>query len=804
MKLRSIITLSLLASLMLSFKIDETPLEKLLKHIAKITSTYPQEKVHLHTDKPYYAFGEDIWIKAYVVTAEKNQPSFLSGVLHVDLINAANEIVKNVRLKIDSGFANGNISLTDSLPSGNYKIRSYTNYMRNYASNFFFEKPIQIVNVFEQKKENPLPVDKAGIAVQFFPEGGDLVEGLRSKVGVKAVGKNGLGVKVSGYIANRNNEKVAEFTTEHAGLGVFAFTPKASEKYTATITSPADNKSFNLPIVKPTGFVLAVNDIDTSISLKITGSQSLVDGKEIFVIAQSNGIVYGSYKYKFDNAAIVISISKNDFPSGIIHFTLFNSLSEPVAERLVFVQHNDQLKIALRSPDSIGKTKGKTNLSLRVLDFNAKPVKGNFSIAVTDVGKVPFNDDDETTILSNLLLTSDLKGYIEQPNYYFNNPNDDKKRQLNTLLLTQGWRRFKWEEIKAEKEPDLSYRIEQSLEITGTITTLNDKPIPNARVILYSNTKSFVLMLDTVSDAKGRFVFDRLDIPDSVSLFLQAKNVKGNPNVKLRLDDGPLVESTAIITSQVDLENYVNNTKALFDDYEKSNLGDKIIKLRAVNIVSNKSTNPMAIAVQGSQNISGRDYVIGRDKLKTEINLLDMFYKVPGVRVIGTRVYKASMRGVSITSDPPPMMVFLNGQLVDSDIIISLTADDVEGIEVLTSNSNLSVYGTNAMWGILHITMRKGRDIQSAPSTNIKLIKDRSFAFKKEFYMPNYDDPKVNKSTADLRTTIYWNANINTNDSGNATINFFNAGSAGTYKVIIEGMDAFGNLGRKTYNYVVK
>ncbi len=785
-------------------KAQEAPIEKIVKHLTQITNNYPQEKVHLHLDKPHYVFGEDIWIKGYVVIAEDNKPSLLSAVLHVDLINDKNETIKKVTLKIDTGLANGNISLNDSLAAGIYRIRAYTNYMRNYASSFFFEKSIQIGNITSQRKEPGSMEDKT-LMVQFFPEGGDLIADIRSKIGVKVIHKSGFGVNVSGYITNQNKEKVAEFTTEHAGIGVFTLMPKKLEKYTATITlSNGETKTFSLPEAKQNGFALAINELDTTISLKITGSKELIDGRELNVIAQNNGVVYGSYKYKLTNAAIITNISKKDFPSGIVHFTLFDATGNPIAERLLFVNNQEYLAIEATHDKASSSPKEKVSLSLNVKDILGQRIKGNFSIAVVDAGNAALDEDNESSILSNLLLTSDLKGYIEQPNYYFNNVTDDKKRQLNNLLLTQGWRRFIWSEVRAEKEPDLNYRIEQSLEIAGTITNLADKPIPNAKILLYSNSKKLVLMLDTISDSKGRFVFDRLDLPDSVNLFIQAKNIKGNANVKLKLDNGPIVEAQTLTIKPIDLSAYATNAQAFFDDFQRNNLSDKTIRLKTVNIVSKKSTNPMANPVVGSQNISGRDYVIGRDKLKTEFNLFEVFYKVPGVRVAGGKVYKSSMRGVTITSSAPPMLIYLNGQLVDSDILTSLTADDVEAIEVLTSNSNLSVYGINAMWGILHITMRKGKDIGSSPSTNIKMVSDRSFSVKKEFYMPDYEDPKLNKQLQDLRSTIYWNPNLNTNKQGIAKVSFFNAGTSSTYKVVIEGMDVFGNLGRKTYTYVVK
>ncbi len=259
----------------LGFKTDETPLEKLLKQLAKITANFPQEKVHLHLDKPIYAVGEDIWLKAYLVTAEKNEPSLLSKVLYIDLINEKGEIKKKTTFEVLKGFADGNIRLTDSLTAGTYRIRAYTNYMRNYDQSLFFEKFVAIGNVAYPVSAAAEKEKKIDFKLQFFPEGGNLIAGIRSKIGVKAVSSEGLGANLSGYVENSAKEKVAIFTTEHAGMGAFALAAQAGENYTAIVTLPNGTvKSFSLPKPQPSGLALAVNQIDENVNIRIASLSS--------------------------------------------------------------------------------------------------------------------------------------------------------------------------------------------------------------------------------------------------------------------------------------------------------------------------------------------------------------------------------------------------------------------------------------------------------------------------------------------------------------------------------------------------
>ncbi|RZK54069.1 MAG: hypothetical protein EOO91_16575, partial [Pedobacter sp.] len=762
------------------FKIDDTPLQKLLKQLAKITASYPQEKIHLQLDKPYYAVGEDIWLKAYIVTAEKNEPSLLSKVLYIDLIDEKNEVRKNLKIPIENGTADGNISLIDSLQTGNYRIRAYTNYMRNYDHDFFFEKFIKIGNVVETLSADAKKTKdkKAELSIQFFPEGGNLLSGIRNKIGIKAVTSDGLGANLSGYVINRNKEKVAEFATEHAGMGIFALMAQAKEDYSAIVTlTDGSIQSFNLPKVAESGYAISVNATEDKVNIRVFGSADQVDGKELSVIAQANGVVCASFTSKLDKSVLSASLDKKSFPTGIIQFTLFNAENKPLSERLIFVNHHDELKIDIKNKEQ-ANTKKKTTLDLFVGDVSNNPVDGNFSISVVDAGNVQINEDDETTILSNLLLTSDLKGHIEQPNYYFNTNNPDREKHLDNLLLTQGWRRFIWADVANAKEPEVKFRPEQSLEISGKITQF-EKPLSNAKVSLISTTPGLFLKLDTVSDIKGNFVFDRMDIPDSASFMLQAKTTKDSKDVKIVLNPSPQVTSKAYYGNTINIAAYVDNTKKMFQELEKFNMLDKRILLKTVEIKAKPVLKPK-VNVPNSANASGAvDYVITSKMLTGAINIFSPFYKSPGVIVRNGMIYR-NRPPRSLSGANPPMLLIVDGvqinQAMMPDYITSINPADVEGIEILTSDYNVSVLGSDASGGAVYITTRKGGGKNPA-ATNIARIKNAGFSVKKEFYKPDYDDPKTNQQLLDLRSTIYWNPNVNTDVSGKATIKFFNASS---------------------------
>ena len=809
MNKKILFSFSIIVLLISGFIKDDSLLVQLLEKLNNFTSSYPQEKVHLHLDKPYYAIGEHIWVKGYIVTAEKNEPSALSKVLYIDLIDEENVVKQAIKLPIKDGISSGSILLSDSLAAGNYRIRSYTNYMRNFDSDFFFEKQIVIGDIFNIKNTKETVVSNVVGQLNFFPEGGNLIYGIRSKVGIKAISKDGRGINVSGYIADENNQKIAVFNTEHAGMGALALTPQKGAKYKAYIVDENGKSiTFDFPEVVTSGYSLGVNTVsgNDQLSLKIAASEDLLKGQTLHIIGQVNGIVYYSSSIKLSNSLVTASIPKKLFPTGILQFTIITNDQVPVAERLVFINHNDQLKININPEKAQVAIQSKANFDLMVTDQNDNPIDGNFSVSVTDLDKVPFNEDDETTILSNLLLSSDLKGFIEQPNYYFNNINADKERQLDNLLLTQGWTRFVWKELLKDTEPKLTYHVEQSLEITGTITSLQNKPLANVKVVLISTTPGFNFVIDTVSNANGKFVFDRLDFPDTATFLVRAKDDKLANSVKIGINKLPKVRPATYLGNSININSYLESTKKLYNEQTKYNVVDGSIRLREVRISAQKVMQKPKVSAY-SNNPNGRyDHLITKDKLKTVTNLFDAFYNMPGVNVMGKNIVRSSVRAVSIMNKegkPSPMAIFLDGMRY-GESLDKIFPGDVESIEIITSIQNTVAYGPEGYWGVILITTKRVDEEENIPTTNIAKIQKNGYALVKEFYMPNYDNPKINKEILDLRSTIYWNPNINTAVNGKGNFNFFTASTPGKYRIVVEGMDIYGNLGRKIYTYTVQ
>lgn len=899
MKRRYLFFFMLLLTAVYGFSVmpeDNDPLKNLLSKLERLRDEYPQEKVHIHTDKPYYSIGDSIWFKAYVVNAEKNELSNLSKILYVELIDEKNSIQKTLRLPVTGGLAWGDFILADSLSEGNYRIRAYTSWMRNFGEEYFFDKIIKvgsaqpkavvakisytfskIANHENVKAEityadlhgeplankevsynveldarniakgravtdangriiinftNTQPFllktgkimtsvkqgDKATIEkvftikttsgdvdIQFFPEGGQLVDGIRSKVGFKAVGSDGLSREVSGSVVDKNNKIIGTFTSEHAGMGTFVLTPETGNSYRAIVKfNDGSTKEIGLPQSLPSGYVLNVNPANReNLSVRISASPDLLGKGEVTLVAQCNGVVKYVARNTLNERALSAMIPKNRFSTGILQLTLFSPSYQPVAERLVFIRRADEWKVQVHTDKDAYRQREKVKMNLKVSDTTGKPVIANFSVAVINESKVPYDDTNEMTILSNLLLTSDIKGYVERPNYYFMDVTSEKEQQLDNLMLTQGWRRFIWKNILTDISPVITFQPEKGLHISGMVKTPGGKPVVGGRVLVLSSRGNGML-LDTLTDSQGRFSFENLFFTDSTRFVIQARNANNKKNVDIILDQVPpqLVTKSKNLP---DLELEVNASllpylQARENDLEemrKRGMFRQNILLKEVKIVEKKVTVPHSSNLNGAGNA---DAIITADRLQNCISLDQCLQGlVAGVIIRNGIAY-------STRSLYRPMQLILDGMYVDPDFLSTIPPTDVESIEVLRTPGNTTIYGMRGGNGVLIINTKRGGPGYSykAYVPGITTFNPLGYYVAREFYSPNYDQPKINQELPDRRSTIFWAPNLTSNQVGTAQLEFFTAGEPGTYKVVIEGLDGKGTVIREVSRFEVR
>ncbi|RYG15174.1 MAG: carboxypeptidase regulatory-like domain-containing protein, partial [Chitinophagaceae bacterium] len=394
------------------------------------------------------------------------------------------------------------------------------------------------------------------IDFQVFPEGGQLIAGIPNQVGFKALKSNGLGTDVKGSILDEQNVEVGTFTSNFAGIGSFFLSPEAGKSYTVKYTAAGISKTIALPKAIEGITLQASNPAAADfVNLRILASNAFYEAnkeKLFFLVGQNSNTIGYAAQLTLKNQVITAKIPKENFPSGIVQITLFDAKSEPVSERLVFVLHKDAMNLALKTDLPTYKPRQKVKLTLDA-KRKGQPIAGDFSVSVTDETKVPVDENSETTILSSLLLTADLKGYIEKPNYYFNKTDDKKLADLDRLMLTQGYRRFAYKEILAGRYPRIQLLPEQGISISGTLRDLTGMPIRKGVMRMMVTGKPISKEITTSN--VGVFNFKDLVFPDSSQVVITARSNPNYNNLMIMLDGTPSAAKGTNLYAADEVEN---------------------------------------------------------------------------------------------------------------------------------------------------------------------------------------------------------------------------------------------------------
>ena len=446
----------------------------------------PQEKVYLHLDNTDYFLGENIWFKAYVTTSELNKPSELSKVLYVDILSPEGTVVITKKYHIENGQCHGDLYLDRKVfYSGFHEIRAYTRYMTNFDSESVYSRVVPVYQSPEKtgnyddrkiadsqtnRSNRRLKSEKKeDIEVSFFPQGGSLITGLESRVAFKATDKNGRPIEVSGVVLNRSKDTVAVFSSIHQGVGEFRYTP---EKNRGQVEIKVGNKkkSLYMPESLPAGYVINVNSLqEERLTIQLQKSENL-QGETIGIATMMRGKVYDFSCIDFSaNDVAVLNVDKSALPAGVGQIIVFDANGKIWVDRMFFVKKDDsELSITTQSDKKSYKPYEKVNLDFLVKDKTGSPVKTKFSLSVKD-GDRSYENAIKDNLLINMLLSSDLKGYIENPSYYFEA--NDRKRlyELDLLMMTQGWRRYKWEQMSGIEPMKATQMIEKCLVVDGNV-----------------------------------------------------------------------------------------------------------------------------------------------------------------------------------------------------------------------------------------------------------------------------------------------------------------------------------------------
>ncbi|MEX0363110.1 MAG: TonB-dependent receptor plug domain-containing protein, partial [Allomuricauda sp.] len=759
-------------------------------------------------DRSDYYAGERIWFKAYLVKAGTNKPVSHDEIVYVDLINSKNEVLITKMLQTEQGSASGDFQIPLETADGMYTIRAYTNFMRNHGNSTFFRKNIRIgggANLAGEKvftgekpvadlKDAVLHLEKPDL--QFFPEGGNLVNGFINRMGFKLVAPNGLGTNINGKVVDGSGKLITEFTSSHLGMGMLSFIPQNGENYLAEIQYNGNTFTYPLPNGLVSGTMMHVFDRGDHYQVEIKSSRvNGVNGLQL--TAFQGGEEVSKSKIEGKDQYAVVTLPKELVKDGIVQFTLYDSAGQPICERLVF-HHSEREQVGMETSKKQYGKRELVDLEIKV-DEDAADFAANMSLSVSETAlSAPKMGDID--IKTYLLLTSELKGEIENPAYYFNSNDPARRKNLDFLMMTQGWRSFIDHEVE-----ELRFPRETGITLKGRVVQSNsrDKAVPALISLAYKNrTEAGYDVVET--NEKGEFEFVDLHFKDSTSIFVYA-NALSNKNKKNKRNKGSdpsfFIELDSFSTPEVKIleslplrsnkADYVSAYPVVLPENKPFIVDEAdLIRLKETVVTENKLDKEANMKRKRKASLYIRpSYSLDYEQFRNNPigNALTALQgRIPGVTVIGEQVY------IRNRYDRVPFYL-LDGFPVAEQTIFDIPVTEIDFVDYIRP-ATTAMYGVNGANGIIAVYTLDGRERfykERTPTENgvgtLSYVHP-GFGNSKKFYEPVYNKKDSKKGRADFRRTLHWEPNIELSPDGKAKVSFYTSDLPATYQATLQGV----------------
>lgn len=622
--------------------------------------------------------------------------------------------------------------------------------------------------------------------VFFCPEGGDLLSGNLQNIAFKALGSDGFGVDIEGAVYDDQNQLVCDLKSVHKGMGNFSIYSVPGRQYHAVVrTADSLEKNVPLPQVNRSGIGLKVARTDSVLAYTVLLADSARLPDSLYLLAHARGVVFGVLPVR---SVITGKLPKRILPEGIMHFVLMDARCRVYSQRLSFVWDNDRPEPEIFPDRSFYAARDSVNLVLGMKSPGNRKLQGAFSIAVTD-DNIAEPDSLAGDILSDLLLTSDLKGYIEEPAYYFRNMNRRSEYLLDLVMLTHGWTRFDVAKAaKGEYDP-VPWYMEKGQAISGKVDNFWGKDAGLAKLIAFSSSGMFRM---TNADSSGYFFIDGILFSDGTKFVVQGQSKKGRRNVEVKIDEEEFLKPENKFPyspyTQAEDDNFYNQYQKdyYYEDGMKVYVLDEVVIRRQMAKKTYSFYDQMA-----DYNLDSAKIASMRDR-----DIRWILSELPGVMVEGDK----------ITLFSKPLYVLLNNFEEQTDRVLLIPTRDLLSVSLIRSPNSQMLFGDKAAEGALVITAEPNF---YPPKERLNMAVFSPFGYQKhaEFYVPPYHIDSVRlalRDTVDNRTTLYWNPRVRTDAGGRAKVSFFTADGSGDYTVTLEGLLNDGTICRKRQKIKVK
>lgn len=633
------------------------------------------------------------------------------------------------------------------------------------------------------KRTFHLPVFTNDFDVKFFPEGGALINIPHQNVAFKAQGADGFSKEIEGFLFNSKGDTLTNFRSEHNGMGIFTMNPVNNETYYVTVrTNDSITKRFDLPAIEPKGISIAMSHYKQEIRYEIQKTEATEWPQKLFLLAHTRGKL--AILQPINPKRTFGKMNDSLFTEGITHFMLIDEQGNALSERLIFVPDHkpNQWQITTDQP-TYGKRE-KVSLQIAAKDSEGNPVEGTFSVSITDRKSIQ-PDSLADNILSNLLLTSDLKGYVEDPAFYFLNQDARTLRSIDYLMMTHGWRRHKMENVLRTPSLNFTNYIEKGQTISGRIMGFFGANVKKGPICVLA--PKYNIIATTETDEKGQFIVNT-SFRDSTTFLVQARTKKGFAGVDILMDPPqyPVATHKAPYFNGATtfMEDYLMNTR---DQYYMEG-GMRVYNLKEVTVTAKRERPSSKSIYTGGINT----YTVEEDRLQGYgQTAFDSASRLPSVTITnGSEIH--------IRNNSEPAIIVIDDIVYEdaSDILKDIQVSDMSSISLLRG-ADAVILGPRASGGAVVITLKDPRNLPARPAQGIITYTPLGYSESVEFYHPTYDTPeKKNAQRSDFRSTVYWNPELRLDAEGKATIEYYTPDSTAPEDIIIEGVDKNGKVCR--------
>ena len=750
-----------------------------------------QEKLFVHTDKNFYLAGETVWFKVYSVDASSHKTFTSSSVAYLEILTKDQKPVLQSKVAVNNGSGNGSLILPASLGTGNYFLRAYTSWMKNFSADFYYQQSLHIVNTLKLTAPGTEAVPPS--IIEFFPEGGHMVQGLATKIAFKMTGRDGKGPNCYGAVINDHNDTLSRFRSLHNGMGNFLFKPEKDQIYYAVVYCKDTMLRQKLPVADQAGVVMIIsNESEDNLSINIQASPDL-NNSRLYLFVHTRNILKNVQTGLIKDGQSHFIVNKKDLGEGISAVTLFNSDRQPICERLVFKRPTNLLLIEAKTDKSVYFNRKPVMVDLNSTGKDHNALSGNMSMSVFLIDSLQHIPDH--SIVYYLYLSSDLKGYIQNPEYYFTHSDKEADDAVDNLLLTQGWRRFKWDDILEYRKPSFEFLPELEGPVVNgkIINKITGSPVGNAVAYLSIPGADYAFNSAT-SDAEGLIRFGFKDIYKNNALVVQP-------------------------ALQKDFNFRIDITSAFSDKYAPvylpslniSKIREKELTIRSIgNQVENTYTiekkrryvpnNPDTSSFYGKPDRSY--YLEDYTRFQTMEEVMREFVEDVRVRREADHfTFKVRNRLFGTYFDNDPLILLDGIPVSDASKIIALDPLKIKKIEVVVHKYYI---GSSVFEGIINIKSYSGEIGATQIDPNALVVEYEGLQQQREFYSPLYTSGEMEAShIPDYRNVLYWAPQIITGAEGKAQLHFYTSDLKGKFAVIVQGITADGRPGKAVTEFEV-